>query len=251
MYLFSKFCRHFFFEIVNYHRIFMIHCGCILKLRRGALEFLKKFLRSHVYVYMCVNKHRDISVSVEECLLSLHMYTRNEIHFLASHCFALLLFSLRSLPLVPSQLPSFSLTSSSFDRDQRYGENKQQEKVGTRIDKLSSLKNIYTQEYYVIILGPRQSRANQYAPFCNVEKFTRICLPICLLCPFRQKNDRKFFAHLPTISTSLLFFSFFSYVCSYVYMSMCSRICDVSSRFLADMSTIRVFLRGSSTCFIF
>lgn len=93
----ANFCRHFFFETVNYHRIVMIHCGCIVKLHRVALEFLKKFLRSHVYVYMCVNKHRNISVSVEECLLSLHMYTRNEIHFLASYCFALLLFSLRSL----------------------------------------------------------------------------------------------------------------------------------------------------------
>lgn len=85
----ANFCRHFFFEIVNYHRIFMIHCGCIVKLHRVVLEFLKKFLRSHVYVYMCVNKHRD-SVSVEECLLFLHMYTRNEIHFLASlFCFFL------------------------------------------------------------------------------------------------------------------------------------------------------------------
>lgn len=98
MYLFNKRCRYFFLQnnklLLN--AIFMIYREYIPEWRFVSALYLKKFLRSsHVCVCICVNKYRGISVSIEECLLSLHMYTRNEIRFLASLCSALLLFSLR------------------------------------------------------------------------------------------------------------------------------------------------------------
>lgn len=91
---------------------------------------------------------------------------------------------------------------------------------------------------------PLESREPTRLRSAMLKNLQRICLPIYLLCPFRRKSDRKSFALLPTftISTSFLFLFFFSRVYSYVYTSMCSRVCDVSffaiSRRYVDYSNI-------------
>ena len=101
----------------------------------------------------------------------------------------------------------------------------------------------------MIILGPPLESCEPTPPFCNVEEFTRICLPMCSLCPFRAEERNltlpcSQFLHL---FSSLLSCIYILYVCYTAPASFCF------PRSLADESlTARQcdFLYGSSSsCF--